>query len=137
MRYSYVPESEAAHSERIRPWMTRPRDVTPPPLIPARPPAGPAEFADKRQAGTLGKLAIDLGWRVEPWYWKAHDGTETCALRLGAGPRRAVATWERHAGAEAWASSVAYAWNTDMQRVPTKVNITQLTKLIKQIGAVA
>ena len=132
MRYSYVPESEAAHAARIRPWLTSEREVVPPPLVSARAPLGPHEFADKRQAGSLGRLAIDLGWDVRAWYWQAHDGTETSCLQLASGVLRAVATWERPRGADSWAAKVAYAWRTDVQMVPSNVGITRLSALIRE-----
>jgi hypothetical protein len=134
MRYSYVPESEAAHAARIRPWLTSERVIVPPPLVPARQPLGPHEFADKRAAAPFGRLAIGLGWRVLPWYWRAHNGTETCCLQLARGPLRAVATWERQLGAEAWASGVAYAWNTDLRTMPVNVGLRRLTALIREVG---
>jgi hypothetical protein len=136
MRYSYVPESDAAHEARMRPWLTSEREIVPPPLVPARPPLGPHEFADKRQAGTLGRTAMDRGWQVRPLYYRAHDGAEYCALRMMAGPLRAVATWVRPVGAGSWASDVAYAWDSDQRMIPRKINITELTSMIKQVGEV-
>jgi hypothetical protein len=136
MRYSYVPESDAAHEARIRPWMTSEREIVPPPLVSARLPAGPHEFADKRQAGTLGRTAMALGWQVEPVYFRAHDGTEYSAVRLKRGSLRAVATWTRPPGESKWASDVAYAWDSDQRMIPRSVGVTLLTSMIKQVGEV-
>jgi hypothetical protein len=113
-------------------------EVVPAPLIPARPPFGPAEFAGgegQKQATKLGRGAIALGWDVSPWYWRSGYGDEGCALRLAKGPLRAVALWHRAAGnvgkLTGWKAEYAYAWRTDVERLPTKLNHTNLERLIR------
>lgn len=107
-----------------------------PPEVPARPPQGPGEFAGYagKQAVGLGRAAMDKGWELSPWYWRAGDGSEGCAVRLAKGPLRAVATWKRAAGKQGsksgWSSDVAYAWRTDVDRFPSEVTLTQLEGLI-------
>jgi hypothetical protein len=120
---------EEAHRSYVSP-------VTLAPIVPARPPYGPHEFAGYggRQAVGLGRKAVALGWEVSPWYWLAGDEHEGCALRLGKGPLRAVACWTRKAGNKnpksGWSADVAYAWRIDIQRIPTKLNHTELEGLI-------
>lgn len=110
--------------------------VTGPPQVPARPPIEPTEFAGTqgRQARGLGRKALAAGWDVSPWYWRAFDGAEGCAVRLARGPLRAVATWKRapgHLGEKSgWAADVAYGWRTDVSGFPTKLTVTQLEGLI-------
>lgn len=108
-------------------------EVTPPPLVPARAPQGPQEVAggQGKQAVGLGRRATALGWLAEAAYWRAHDGTEGCAVRLAKGPLRAVATWQRKAGAKGWTTDIAYAWRTDADAVPTKLTLTQLEGIIE------
>lgn len=112
-------------------------DVAPPPLVRARPPYGPHEFAGgngKKQGTKLGRGAVALGWEAEPLYWRSGYGDEGCAVRLAKGPLRAVATWKRKpeaaGGLTGWAADVAYAWRTDVQRIPIKLTHTQLEGLI-------
>lgn len=112
--------------------------VIPPPLVPARPPLGPAEYATSNRglsAVKLGRLAMARGWDISPWYWLAHDRSEGCALRLARGTLRAVALWSRPAsaagGTAGWKAEYAYAWRTDVaERLPAKLNITDLERLI-------
>jgi hypothetical protein len=112
--------------------------VIPPPLVPARPPCGPHEYAVSNRgmsAVKLGRHAIAAGWVVEPAYWMAHDRNEGCALRLGKGAARAVALWSRtaaNAGSVAgWKAEYAYAWRTDwLDRLPVKLNITELERFL-------
>lgn len=139
MRYAYVPESDAAHEAQLAALRADlPTPVLAPPLVPVRAPRAPAEFADKRQAGTLGKLAIGLGWRVRPLYWQAATGVETCCLQLACGSAvRAVATWERSPGEGGWASGVAYAWIDGVPDTMRKVGTRTLTQMIKQLGEAA
>jgi len=137
MRYSYVPESHAAHEAQIAKaagLYNGSYEALGKPIVPARPPRGPHEFADKRQAGTLGRLAIPLGWRVRPLYAKGADGLEICVLRLARGPLRAVATWHRPPGADGWSADVAYAWRIDVEAFPANVGVQGLSKLIKELG---
>lgn len=140
MRYAYVPESDVAHEAQLAALRADiPGPVVQPPRVRARAPQGPAEFADKRQAGTLGRLALGRGWRVKAWYWQAADGTETCCLQLEREPLRAVVTWHRVATEDAWqpaswASGVAYAWRTDLERIPENVGHRRLSELIKMTG---
>lgn len=111
------------------------------PLIPARPPLSFGEYAggQGRQAVGLGRAAMAVGWSVSPWYWLAGDGTEGCALRLARGTLRAVATWKRPSGmlgsSKGWASDLAYAWRTDVARIPQKMTVTQLEGLIRERSA--
>lgn len=109
-----------------------------PPLVPARAPYGPQEFAggDGNKQGTkLGRGAVALGWRVEPCYWQAGTGDEGCALRLAKGPLRAVALWERKAAdvgkLTGWKAEYAFAWRADVARFPTKMTHTDLERLIQ------
>ena len=112
--------------------------VVPPPLIPARAPRGPAEFAVSERgmgAAKLGRHAVAAGWQAEPWYWQTHDRAEGCAVRLRKGPLRAVALWSRKADdvgkLTGWKAEYAYAWRTDMpERFPVKINITDLERFL-------
>ena len=114
-------------------------EVAPPPLIPARPPAGPHEFAGgdgNKQATKLGRGAVALGWHAEPWYWMSGYGDEGCAARLWKGPLRAVALWSRSAASAGltvgWKADIAYAWRADVtDRFPTKLTHTDLERLIR------
>jgi hypothetical protein len=112
-------------------------EIVPPPLVPARPPYGPQEYATSNRgmsAAKLGRAAITAGWDVSPWYWQEHDGKEGCALRLARGELRAVALWSRSPSAvgmlSGWKTEYAYAWRADDARVPTKMTITILERLI-------
>jgi hypothetical protein len=84
----------------------------PEPVIPARPPYGPHEFAGYRgrQAVGLGRRAAAACMDVAPYFWKSGLGVEGCAVK---GFRRDtfafVATWERKIGAS-WGFDVAYWW---------------------------
>lgn len=110
----------------------------PPPLVPARAPAGPDEYAVSNRgigAAKLGRLAIGLGWDAEPWYWQEHDQKQGCALKLARDELRAVAVWSRAAkdigGATGWKAEYAYAWRADVKdRFPTRITITDLERLI-------
>jgi hypothetical protein len=112
--------------------------VTGPPQVVARSPLAPGEFAgyQGKQAVGLGRKAIERGWDVAPWYWRAHDGSEGCAVALSRGPLRAVATWKRKAGSQGkgsgWGADVAYAWRTDANAFPTQIGHTQLEGLISE-----
>lgn len=114
-------------------------EVVPPPLIPARAPLGPPEFAVSNRglgAAKLGREAVGRGWHAEPWYWREHDGTEGCAVRLAKGPLRAVAVWSRKAvdvgKLTGWKAEFAYAWRADLARIPTKLNISDLERLLDE-----
>ena len=111
--------------------------VVPPPVIPARAPLGPAEYAVSNRgmsAAKLGRHAIAAGWSVQPWYWREHDGREGCAVRLARSALRAVALWSRPAGSagttSGWKAEYAYAWRTDAEGVPVKINITDLERFL-------
>lgn len=109
------------------------------PIVPARPPYGPHEFAggDGNKQGTkLGRGAVALGWHAAPFYWMTGDGDEGCAVRLSKGPLRAVALWSRKAAdvgkLTGWKAEYAYAWRADAEgRWPTKLSHTELEGLIK------
>lgn len=108
-----------------------------PPLVPARPPHGPTEFAGAgggKQGSKLGRAAGRLGWTVSALYWQGFDGAEGCGVWLAKGELRAVALWKRaaeNAGkTTGWAADVAYAWRTDVARFPTKLTHTDLERLI-------
>lgn len=109
-----------------------------PPQVPARRARGPRELASYqgKQALGLGTLAAARGWSVEPWYWRASDGEEGCALILKRDPLRAVATWKRAAGkqgsASGWAADVAYGWAPG--HFPTVLNHSNLEKVIENSG---
>lgn len=113
-------------------------EVIPPPLVPARRPYGPTEFAggDGSKQGTkLGRGAVKLGWTAEPYYWRSGYGDEGCAVRLAKGPMRAVALWHRAAAdvgkLTGWKAEYAYAWRVDVARMPTKLTHTELERLIQ------
>lgn len=132
MRRDYERRRDA-YAEAAKPYQL---DVTPLPRVAARAPRGPEEFADKRQAGTLGRLALSLGWRIEPWYAEAHDGAQMCAIKLERAPLSAVAIWRRPRAGGSWASDVAYAWRTDVSGYPINVGVARLTEIIKEAGAI-
>lgn len=116
----------------------QPYEPPAPPQIAARPPYGPAEYATSNRgmsAVKLGRKARELGWHVEPWYWRAASGAEGCALRLAKGPLRAVALWKRPAAAAGttagWQTDTVYGWRTDVERFPTQMTHTDLEGLIR------
>jgi hypothetical protein len=111
--------------------------TTGPPQVPARPPLSPGEFAGgsgNKQATKLGRHAIAGEWSVVPLYWRAHDGAEGCGVWLARDDLRALATWKRPPGGvgklTGWAADLAYAWRTGAGRAPTKLNHTDLERLI-------
>ncbi len=103
-----------------------------PTQVPAREPHHLGEIAgyQGKQAVGLGRRAVALGWEASPWYWRAGTGAEGCAVRLRTGVMRAVATWGRArgniGGKSGWAADVAYAWRTDVGRMPVKLTVTEL-----------
>lgn len=105
-----------------------------PPQVAARQPYGPAEVAgyQGRQAIGLGKLAASRGWRVRADYWRAGDGTESCAVRLRRADLRAVATWTRPPGKigarSGWGADVAYGWR--LGTLPARITHTDLERFI-------
>lgn len=111
-------------------------EVTPPPQVLARPVAGPGEIAgyQGRQAVGLGRRAVAAGWQVAAYYARSHDGGEMCAVKLAKPPLRAVATWTRKPGQvgklSGWSADVAYAWREDVERVPMKINHTDLERIM-------
>jgi len=109
-----------------------------PPLVPARLPWGPAEYAGgdgNKQATKLGRAAAERGWMAQPAYWRSATGDEGCAVQLAKGPLRAVATWKRPVAdfgkLTGWKVDCAYAWRVDVARIPTKLTHTELEGLIK------
>jgi hypothetical protein len=110
---------------------------TPPPLVPARPPQRPEEYATSNRglsAAKLGRKAVELGWEANALYWVGHDGAEGCGLWVAKGSLRAVALWKRKAeqagNLAGWGTDIAYAWRTDIDRFPTKLTHTDLEGLI-------
>lgn len=99
------------------------------PQVPARYTAALDEIAPR--AMPLGARAADSGWRVDPWYWRATDGTETSALVMQRDSLRAVAYWARPPGGS-WKTAGAQAWR--LGDYPQTVTVT---KLAEYIGAVA
>jgi hypothetical protein len=122
-------EIEAARRPYVRP-------VVPAPQVPARAVAAPSEIAgyQGKQAVGLGRGAVAAGWTVVAEYWRGHDGGEGCAVKLARPPLRAVATWTRKPGQvgklSGWSADVAYAWRDDVERVPTKINHTDLERIM-------
>lgn len=108
--------------------------VVPPPIVPARPPTGPGELAgyQGRQAVGLGRKAVAAGWLVEPWYWRAYDGTEGCAVKMLLGDLYAVATWERRPGQlgskSGWSADLAYGVRRG--DAPVRMTHTQLEGVV-------
>lgn len=103
-----------------------------PPQVPARAPNGPEELASYqgKQAVGLGRRAVAAGWQVRALYARAGNGTELCCIKLRKGVYRAVATWTRKPGNVGarlgWGADLAYAWQTDINRGPIKLNHTEL-----------
>jgi hypothetical protein len=108
-------------------------EVVPPPLIPARWPAGPHELAgyQGRQAVGMGKRAVAAGWMVQARYWQAHDGTEGCAVSMRTDDLYAVATWKRAAGkagtTSGWGADIAYG--VKRGTMPIKMTHTELERV--------
>jgi hypothetical protein len=108
-----------------------------PPQVPARPPVGPGELAGYggKQAIGLGRTAVAAEWSVTALYWRSGAGVEGCGIWLAKGPVRAVATWKRAAGKQGaksgWGADLAYAWRADVPRFPSRLNHTDLERLIK------
>lgn len=106
--------------------------IVEPPIVCARPPRGPQEFAgyQGRQAVGLGRVAAGRGFDVAPYYWKSGAGVEGCAVK-GYRPTLAfVATWQRKPG-KSWGSDIAYLWNpSDRRSFPSKIGITELGEII-------
>jgi len=109
-------------------------EVVPPPQVPARSPRGPEELAGYagRQAIGLGRKAVAAGWRVTPHYWRAHDGTEGCAIKMSRGDLFAVALWTRKPGKQGgksgWEADIAYGVRRG--DAPVKLSHTQLEGVI-------
>jgi hypothetical protein len=107
----------------------------PPPIIPARPPAGPGEIAGYggKQALGMGRKAAADGWAVAARYWMTHDRSEGCALMLRRGNLYAVATWTRKPGKagtkSGWSADVAYG--VQAGALPIKITHTYLEGLFK------
>lgn len=108
-----------------------------PPQVVARAPHNAGEVAgyQGRQAVGLGRKARGLGWTVTAEYSRAGDGTEGSYLKLAKGPLRAVATWLRKPGnigrMSGWSADVAFAWRSDVERFPVRINHTDLEDLIE------
>lgn len=107
-----------------------------PPQVRAREPEHAGEIAGYggKQAVGLGRRAVAVGWGAQPWYWRAGTGAEGCAVALRMGVLRGVATWGRAAGnigsKSGWAADAAYAWRTDVGRMPSKMTVTELEGLV-------
>lgn len=88
---------------------TKPVDdgTIPPPLIPARPAAGPDEIPTT--ALRYGMKLAAHGCAIEPWYYQDHTGAEGCVLVIRHGELRAAAYWERPA-AGSWKAARAVGW---------------------------
>lgn len=129
-------DAEARRLEFERKHAVYVPEVILPPQVPARAPRDGSEIAgyQGKQGVGLGRRATALGWAAAARYWRSGEGVEGCAVQLARGTLRAVATWSRKAGnvgAKAgWAVDVAYAWRTDVERIPTKLTHTQLEGLI-------
>jgi hypothetical protein len=105
-------------------------EPVPPPLIPARLTQSLDEIASGRgQAMSLGAFAAKLGWTVTPWYWMAHDSTETSALLLSRGEMRAAAYWERPLG-ETWKTAGATVVTPRLM----SIGVTALRTAIEEMG---
>lgn len=105
------------------------------PIVCARPPRGPHEFASYhgRQAVGLGRLAARIGFDVAPYYWRSGAGVEGCAVKgFRAVPGMAfVATWQRKPG-KTWGVDVAYVWNpSDKRSFPSRISVTELEELLR------
>lgn len=104
------------------------------PIVCARPPRGPHEFAGYhgKQAVGLGRLAAGLGFDVAPYYWMSGERVEGCAVKgYRAVPGLAfVATWKREPS-KSWATDVAYAWNPGGREGPARVTVTELEEIIR------
>lgn len=120
----------AADAAKV-PW--EPEHV-PAPRIPSRPPRGLQEVAagQGRQARGLGRKAVAAGWRALAAYWMAGDGTEGSAVSLARDAGRAVAIWTRAPGEKGWKTSSAYAWTIGAGRVPAKVTIAELERILNE-----
>lgn len=109
--------------------------IVEPPIVCARPPRGPHEFAGYhgKQAVGLGRLAAGLEFDVAPYYWMSGERVEGCAVKgFRAVPALAfVATWQRKPG-KSWGSDIAYLWNpSDRRSAPLKIGITELEGIIR------
>jgi hypothetical protein len=103
---------------------------------PAGPPQVPARYTQAldeiaRQAMPVGMAAAALGWQVDPWYYRAADGTETSVLVMRRGDLRAAAQWDRAPGAT-WRTAGALcvppgSW-------PVKVGVKRLVEIITELG---
>lgn len=111
----------------------QPKQAAPVPLVTARAPRGPDEFAAGRAVG-IGQAAAARGMQVAPYYWKSGTCVEGCAVK-GRGPALAfVATWERKPGTS-WSFALAYVWNPgDRSTGPVKVNYGELERVIRERG---
>jgi hypothetical protein len=116
----YVPVESAPES---------PEAPVLPPRVPTRFPLALSEIAPR--AGPVGSLAADLGWRVQPLYFQAGDGTETSALRMHRGELHAGAQWNRVEGGT-WRTAGALAWRDGQW--PTRVTVTRLAEMIEEMG---
>jgi hypothetical protein len=109
--------------------------ITKPPMVVARPPLQPSEFAgyQGRQAVGIGRLAIAKGMDIAPYYWCSGVGVHGCAVK-GYRPGLAfVATWKRKPKVKGWSFDIAYAWNpSDRRTGPTRLpGISALEQLLR------
>lgn len=106
MRYSYVPESDAAH-DAYDPWAIG-RAVMAPPSVTSRHP-WPADVVPPSSVRALGLLAQDNGWTVELCYSRRFDEqiiSVRCDHEMPSDVRlRAVALYRKATARGAWAWS--------------------------------
>jgi hypothetical protein len=108
-----------------------------PPIVPARPPLSPGEFAgwQGKQAVGLGRRAAGSGFDLMPLYWLAGDETEGCAVKGQHAAFCFVATWKRAAGrrgsASGWGADIAYAWHPGDRQIPARMTHTDLERLFR------
>ena len=123
MRYSYVPESDAAH-EAYNPWAV-PLEQFPAPLVTSRESMA-LTFPLPAACASLAEFAREQGWEVRMQYaqgYSPHGTTgrpgalkDSIALRFGAHPlteRQAYAVYERTASGGAWGWSTMI-WGPDL-----------------------
>jgi hypothetical protein len=103
----------------------------PEPIVAARAPQGPQEFAGYHglQAVGLGNRAAERGMDVAPFYWRSGTGVDGCAVKGYRPDWSFVATWERKPG-KSWGFDVGYAWDRS-GRGPVAVGYTALVGMIK------
>lgn len=107
------------------------------PVVSARAPRGPEEFAGYggKQAAGLGRLAAGRGMDVAPYYWKSGAGIEGCAVKAYRPTLALVATWQRKVRGprdRGWLFDIAYCWNPgDRSRGPVKMKLAALEEIVR------